>query len=383
MNSTEDNQPSHVYFDLNIKNYQSNLDEAKPFSFYEQRNSSYLEHAGDYEMSIVRFVADTYSIPSYIAEIKPGQSNPNLMIQTVSLKYTNGANVYSTAPINLIWKPVNLSYAVPLAPSTQSNGMQVNSLYYYAYSIAHLVHLYNVALTSAMVSLRALSGGLNTVDPPFMCFDNTTQKVSIYAEEAYFNVDDAIKIEIFFNRPAYAQWTSLPAFRNAINAPNENIYQLRMDVGFGTNVVKISGSPTPNKELIKLEQEVSTVSNISPIASLVFTTTTMPIHKNILSAPILYNNGNLVPSNYNNSFGMIITDMCTLDNLYKPTLLYTPTGENRYIHLNGIQPLNTIDIQIYFRTKDSNLEPLLMWSGASVSLKLYFRKKISLVKLLN
>jgi len=385
MNSIqEDNEPDHVYLDLTIKNFQSTTDEAKPISFYENRNSAYLKNAGNYSMSITRFVVDSYSIPTYIAEIQPNQSNANLMIQTVSLRYTNGSNVYNTAAIPLIWQPVNLSYPTPSAPSTQPNGMQVDdNLYYYCYSIAHLIKLYNIAFTSAMVSLRSLSGALGSVDPPFMVYDNNTKKVSVYCEEAHFNQEDAIHIDIFFNRAAYAQWTSLPAYRYAINSPNGQIYNLRMDTAFGVNVVKVAGSPTPNKDLIKLEEETSTVCNISPVSAIVFTTSTLPIVKNILSAPINYLNGELIKSNYNNAFGFIITDLATLDDAFKPTLLYNPTAEYRRISLQGNQPLSAVDIQIHFKTKDGVLHPLLLWSGASCQIKILFEKKIKMVKLLN
>jgi hypothetical protein len=384
MNSTpSDNDPDHVYVDLTIKNIQSTNDEAKPIIFYENRNSAYLNNAGNYNMSITRFMVDTYSLPSYIAEIQSNQSNPNLMIQTVSLRYTNGANVYNTAAIPLIWQPVNLAYPTPSAPNTTPDGMQVDSLYYYSYSIAHLIKLYNIAFTTAMVSLRSLSGGLGSVDPPFIVYDTNTKKISVYCEEAHFNQEDAIHIDIYFNRAAYAQFSSLPAYRYAISSSNGQIYNLRMDPSFGVNIVKVPGSLTPNKDLIMLTQEVSTICNISPISSVVFTTSTLPIVKNILSSPINYLNGELINSNFNNNFGFTITDITTLDDSFKPTLLYNPTAEYRRISLQGNQPLSAIDLQIHFKTKDGNLHPLFLWSGGSCQIKILFEKKIKTVKLLN
>ena len=135
--------PDHIYFDLNIKNFQSTTNESKQLTFNEVRNSPFLQNAGDYYMSITRFQIDTYSIPSFVAEIQPNQSDPNLMIQSVSLKYTNGTNTYSTTPVYLRWVPINTSITVPKAPNQTSNGMQEDSPYYYSYSFEYLITLFN------------------------------------------------------------------------------------------------------------------------------------------------------------------------------------------------------------------------------------------------
>jgi hypothetical protein len=383
---TIDTNPEHIYFDLVIKNFQSTTQESKQLVFNESRNSGFIPNSGQYKMSITRFQIDTYSIPSYVAEIQPNQSNPNLMIHSVSLKYTTSSNVvYSTSPVYLIWQPVNTYVSVPLAPSLNSNGLQSDSLYYYAYSFEHLIKLFNVALNTAMVALRALvpGGGLNSITSPFMSWDTLNEVASLYCEKDHFdNILVNTRTDIYFNRPAYALYSSFPAYRNNINAANENIYQIRTDSNFGANVVQNSllGS---NKVLIKTTQEVKTITNISPVSSIVFTTTTLPIVPTQLSAPLVYNNGILIPSNYNNNFGLIITDMATNENGFKPTLLYNPSAQFRYISLTGNQPLKNIDIAVWWKDKNGVLNPLLLWSGGHCSIKLLFEKCVKEVKCIN
>lgn len=383
---TQSTNPEHIYFDLVIKNFQSTTQESKQLVFNESRNSGFVPNSGEYLMSITRFQIDTYSIPSYVAEIQPNQSNPNLMIHSVSLKYINASNVvYSTPPTYLIWQPVNTYITVPNAPSLNSNGLQSDSLYYYAYSFEHLIKLFNTALDTNMIALRALvpGGGLNSITSPFMSWDTLNEVASLYCERDHF--DNALvndKINIYFNRPSYALYNSLPAYRNDINSPNENIYQIRTDSNFGANVVQNSllGS---NKILIQTIQEVKTITNISPISSIVFTTTTLPIVPTQLSAPIVYNNGVLVGSNYNNNFGLIITDMSTNEAAYKPTLLYNPSAQYRYISMTGNGPLNNIDISVWWKDKFGKLNPLLLWSGGACSIKILFEKRVKEVKCIN
>lgn len=374
--------PDHIYFDMVIKNYQSTTEEAKQLTFNEVRNSPFLNNSGDYYMSITRFQIDTYSIPSFIAEIQPNQSDPNLMIQSVSLKYINGGSTYSTPPVYLRWVPINTYIQAPLGPSTNPDGMQANSLYYYSYHFEYLITLFNTAFLTAMTQLKALVSGLNTIDQPFMTWDHLLETASIYAEKSKFNTNDASHIKVYFNRPSYALFSSFPAYRNNINSQNENIYQLMINDSFGDSTVQNS-LLLSNKLLIKLDQEVKTVCNISPVSAIVFTTSTIPVVKNELSAPILYNNGSLVQSNFNNNFGLIITDMNTLDNGYKPTLLYVPSAEYRRLDLTGNRPLSSIDIQVWFKDKHGRLNELLLWSGGYCSMKLLFEKKVKNIKLIN
>ena len=142
----------------------------------------------------------------------------------------------------------------------------------------------------------------------------------------------------------------------------------------GLNSVKdalMSGTKT----YLKLNQEYSTISNWSPLSSIVFTSNTLPINPTQLSAPIIYNNGLLVSAIENNAFASIITDLVSDELCYRPNLLYNPPGEYRLIDLRGNQPLNNIDIQVYWKDKYGKLNQFLLYSGGSCTIKLLFRKK--------
>lgn len=126
---------------------------------------------------------------------------------------------------------------------------------------------------------------------------------------------------------------------------------------------------------IKTSQEYSTISNWSPVSSIVFTSGSLPIVATQLSETLVYNNGQSVSVNIPQNFANIISDMCTNDMVYKPNLLYVPSGQNRYIDMIGTNDIRTIDINVFWKDKRENLIPFVLQSGASSSIKILFELK--------
>jgi hypothetical protein len=127
----------------------------------------------------------------------------------------------------------------------------------------------------------------------------------------------------------------------------------------------------------------STSSLWSPIASVVFTTTLLPIRNEFTSAPIIFGKGNVgtTGQSVQNAFQPIITDIAAdLANdgadAYRKMLYYSPTAEYRMASLTpSKQPVNAIDIQVYWKNRlDGNLYPVTMFALSSVSLKAMFRR---------
>ena len=366
----------HIYFDLTLKNFQSTTQESNPLIFNERRNTSFLPNSGEYYMSIIRFQLDTYSLPVFVADIQPNQGNSNLMIHSVTLEYVTALGVKTSAgPTYLNWNPVNKYINTPIPPSSNPNGMQTDSPYYYAYSFEHLVSLVNSALLTNMNLLKVAVGGIGGIDPPFLGWDEVNKIASIYADVDHFNITAATaRINIYFNRPLFALFNSFMHYKYNINSTNNQIYQMRMENNNGLNLTADELLPG-NHTWIKLTQEYSTISNWTPVSSIVFTSNTLPINQSQLSSPIIINNGVLVSSNENNAFASIITDLVSDELCYRPNLLYNPTSEYRLIDLRGNQPLNNIDISVYWKDKYGKLNQFLLYSGGSCTIKLLFRKK--------
>ena len=120
-----------------------------------------------------------------------------------------------------------------------------------------------------------------------------------------------------------------------------------------------------------LIQEYSTISVWNPVMSMVFTSNTMPIVCEQLSAPLIYLNGVTIQSTNNSNIANIITDFEANDAIYKPLLVYQPTIY-RYKELIGNSPLSFIDISCFWKSRSGNLIPFYLNAGCSASIKLMF-----------
>jgi hypothetical protein len=122
-------------------------------------------------------------------------------------------------------------------------------------------------------------------------------------------------------------------------------------------------------------QEYSTVASWSPILSVVFTSNTLPIEANQVSTPVIFVNGQNVNLAGNNSdFANIITDIISGDGQYRPNLVYNPTAEYRRITLKGNRPLYSVDINIFYKLITGELQPLRLFSGESLTMKILFER---------
>ena len=213
-----------------------------------------------------------------------------------------------------------------------------------------------------------------------------------------------LKFEVAFNAPLYSLFSSLPAKRKIITSstglketyyvlnivssglglvnPNPNLnsvipYSFLAPYTSG-GVITIPNANTFNyshsRLLIKQAQEISTIDTWTPINAIVFTTSSIPIIVNQFTASSSI--GSTPPSSsLDNAFDYIITDLQTNQQGYRPNVLYVPELD-RKIDLTGNQPLKTIDINVFWRTKTGILVPFTLASGAMSSIKLLFEKKI-------
>ena len=62
-------------------------------------------------------------------------------------------------------------------------------------------------------------------------------------------------------------------------------------------------------------------------------------------------------------------------NQHRPEISYAPQGEYRLIAMFSNRNLSRVDLQVYWRDKQGQLHPLLLYPGCSASAKLLFRHK--------
>ena len=128
--------------------------------------------------------------------------------------------------------------------------------------------------------------------------------------------------------------------------------------------------------LINMPQEISTISNMTPLDSIVFTSTSLPIHPSLSSAPKVSSSTNRTSSgNGLPNITNVLTDFqiaLSAANHYKPVIAYAPQGEYRLIDMYGNKDLSRIDLQIFWKDKKGALHPMLLHPGSSASAKLLF-----------
>jgi len=380
-----------VYFDVTVSNFQSTTTEPPIFYYNEQRTMPFITCPEDYYLSIIRFSMGTGSLPVFIPSITPDQANRNLTIYKITLEVVIGATTY-TQTNNIVWSPQNTSASIPPAPNTTANKLQVNDTgYYNCYNFTWWTQLITDTFKTCFGALNstviAAGGTLPSAYAPVAYWDSTSNGLVLYADTAGYNDDPAIvgfeEIKIYFNAPLYELFPSLPAtYLGYASAPTNRNFRLSVRNIGSTNLTTITpyaaipSVPPVTYRAITLYQETSTISDMTPITAIVFTSNTLPIQPNQVSTPLVFNDAGQVALGGNNSdIANIITDIVSDSGQYRPNLVYEPSAEYRLITLYGNRPLFNLDIQIFYKLKTGQLIPFRVPSGQTVTLKIAFIKK--------
>jgi hypothetical protein len=374
--------PDHVYYDLVSRSYASNVtDVSVPITFSDTRSAPIIDDISQYQMSIIRFQVDTFTelLPVLFFQTAIGTTDRNEGVYRIVLRYddTMGTTLAEEEP--LLWSPQIKDAPIPPPPSTLPGGLQSNTSFYYCYNFEYFIGLINEAFERAMTRLRNALPFLDGKEAPFLVWQNN-QTARLYAREDTFNSDKTTPyVSINFNRSLYSVLSSLPSIKGVpidTNRINPAYFQILVRPWNGVRVVNVEESESGIHKLIYVDQEYSTIDQFTPVASISFTTATIPILPTFQSNPQVIIDGqpNKLTNTYD-KFANVITDI-SADFAYKSSILYNPQSEFRMIDMsNNKQPLNTIDIQVYWQDKLGFHHPLNLSPNSSVSLKIMFRKK--------
>jgi hypothetical protein len=134
------------------------------------------------------------------------------------------------------------------------------------------------------------------------------------------------------------------------------------------------------------EQDYSSVDSLwSPVSSIVFTSTLLPVKSEATGAPVVLGTGNIGQSSatVQSAFQPIITDI-SLDTsqlggtaAYRQFIYYAPSAEYRLSDFStSKQDIRNIDIQVYWKNRlDNQLYPINMFNLSSVAIKVMFKRK--------
>ena len=385
MSFTYQNTPDKNYFDITISNLNT-IDVKPPILYFnETRNSPFVLDPESYYLSIVRFSLDTNTLPIIIPTIQPNQNDVNLTIYSITLNWTDPVSLTTfTYQSFLEYSPQDLGAIVPSAPSSSSNGLQNNTTdYYNIYNFQYWILLVNQCFSNAYfgLNLQVVSYNLTHNPPialpsiysPVMTWDTQTSCAILSCDNAGYNDTSSNYIGIYFNPAMYNLFSSFPTYIYGLNVIDNGANVRISTTSFGgSNLIPYPPS-APLYTALQIIQEYSTISSWTPITSIVFTSNTLPVVPNNVSAPLLFYNGNIITNGNNCNIAQVITDF--IADSYKPQIIYAPTAQYRLVNMTGNTPLYNLDVGVFWKSRTGELIPFRLPSGGTCTIKILFTRK--------
>jgi len=357
------NHSFHTYLDLDVYNNDTSANSRAPeLSFNETRTHPILEgDSSDYFVTIARFRLQTgSSLPVFIPTIATGQDDINKTVYVISYKNVNTGDIKQ---LNITYVPSNLNTPLPSSPF---NGQDPKSRYYYVKYYQDFINMVNKTLKQLWTA---------TIYPPFIEFSpDTFQFIFNIPANEFLTVGT---LELYFNTRLFNLFSGLPFI--FVGYDGELNYKVNV-AGSSQNTRQILAADGITKiPFIQIFSEVSSIDAWNPVASIVFTSNTLPIVPSQTSPAKLYNSS----SNGLSSSGVanitnIISDFeipISASNQYRSEITYVPQGEYRLIDMYSNQDIFKLDLNVYWKNKLGDLIPLLLEPGCSASVKILFRSK--------
>jgi hypothetical protein len=409
VNNTNENA-THEYIDCEIiNNSTTNLDPI-PVVFNQVKTSQLVDNCSDYYLSVVRWSLDS-GLPQIIPQIKLGNGTAiNDTEYIVNIGWDNAVNPTTdasranivfypedapTVTTRLIFEPEDITLTPP-AKQPLSQDDVYNNQYYYMHSIGNFLEMLNKAIATAFATFTAKNaitstavGGKIPLAAPHFDWNGSVITANVPDSWVYDK-----------NRPvrptsplATVQYSN---FFLSFNTPLHNLFDtfpyryINNSVASfekGQNYVMLfhtnqwddtysAGSPLTN--YYTYNQEGSSVPGWSPVNSILFQTTTIPINPSKTGAPT-YLGESLQTTLQQSGISNVLTDfqipLDRGDEYTNAILYYTPSSEYRLFDLNSNGGLLNINIRIFWKDKLGFIHPFLLKNGAGGSLKMLLRKK--------
>jgi hypothetical protein len=252
--------------------------------------------------------------------------------------------------------------------------------------------------------------------PPQMTYDSTG-KFTIYGDSASFGpfplktftpstpsgttvgLASPPRTQLFFNSNMFGLFCNYAnIYRNTDAYPDGYVTEILFVNKFYKNILDTTVVPYTNYDpqtqgpifsgrmyWLAEQDYTSTDSLWSPIASIVFTSSLLPVKSEATGAPVVLGNGNngFSAPITQAAFQPIITDIALNTGTsggaadYRQFIYYTPSAEYRLSDFaSSKQDIRNVDIQVFWKNRlDNQLYPINMYNLSSVSLKIMFKHK--------
>jgi len=208
----------------------------------------------------------------------------------------------------------------------------------------------------------------------------------------------AVNYSMFFNEPLFNLFSGFPSvyYGNTLTASNFdapsqaiiagkywlfNYYVLPINFQ-NNNVITLYDIQKNPSMWVSTESEYSPVPMWNPIASLVFTSSLLPVSMSFTSLPQVYNSNPFNQTYANGGNNAQISNMISdiqvglvSGSEYKPSVLYVPAGEYRLIDILGSNPIFQASFGISWKTKFGQLVAFRLGAQCGANIKILFRRK--------
>ena len=128
---------------------------------------------------------------------------------------------------------------------------------------------------------------------------------------------------------------------------------------------------------VQMFQEVSSIALWSPVASVIFASSLLPLTTTQTSLPRNVGSNEDAFANVGNNLNRLsaISDFAIAvdgNNQYRPMMIYNPGAEYRLIDMNSYMNLNRIDIIVYWKDTFGNIHPFELQPGRAANVNIMF-----------
>jgi hypothetical protein len=381
------NNTFHEYVDIEVVN-NSTSNTPQPIIFSQIKTSNVIDRCQDYYLSIIKWSFNS-NIPVLIPQmmLDPTPQTPSLYAQNTEyfINVGYGENTFdavflSTTNTRVKYTPENKTLPVPKYMPVSEQDVYNND-FYYIHSVEDFLNMVNSALETSYNAVAALHTPEVNKCPKFY-WNPSTNKINIIMSEDFISDFPDVTNHFFIamNPELYSLFDTFSAdclsLDSSLNTAGNNV--LKFFYNYGVNSITIPVDTNLYKYLYIYSQQTSSVVSWSPVNSILFTTTSIPIEPSQSGAP-QYLGPLLKNTNATQNLSIVLTDFTiplTDGTEYSNQMLYyIPNGEYRLVDLLGDQPLQSLTMVVSWKDRLGFIHNCTLKRGANANLKVLLRKK--------
>jgi hypothetical protein len=335
--NTLNNNNEHIYYNITISGENKKSENIRA-EFSETRVNPILNKGDDYDLAVVRFDLPTINIPIFIWK-------PNVFF--VSITYLT--NVFTRE--------------VPFI----ANQNLTNAPTFFGDAIWHYqdyVDCINLGLLQCFQDFQANPVYLTIpiadrpTEPPKMTYDGISKRCNIYYPLQY-DITKPNPIYVYFNA---LMFDNFPAFQNYGDERDQTLSHYLIVKDNKNNIVVING-----KSYFRLTEEWYELFLWNDLQKILFETDSIPVSNEFIAGQ-------------KNITRKVLTDFEPISQINdQSNIQFYPQSDLRFYSMFSGLELRKIDMKVFWQSKDGKVYPLYISGNDRLTIKIYFKKKGTLI----